>query len=285
MAPLLPISPNARRLLAEPPPIGAGRHHWLFRVAACLNACGWKVDALRRFLHEGCRRMGWNDRAGRTIDDILAKLDGSPPPAPAERLPPWPEPVPAKRQSLYRTRPLFDPEGDTQLEGADVLPYLYRSGELVCVGWAINHFLTVPREAAVRLAHNAQFVVADPMTAETAPNGSKRCKLNATPPAERRYAVIEFDTGETRTQQAAVLSALHTPDTPLALAVWSAGKSVHAWYYVAPLTPHQKLQFYRYAVYLGADEKLYDTSQLVRMPGGRRNGRKQTILYFEPEHL
>jgi hypothetical protein len=140
-------------------------------------------------------------------------------------------------------------------------------------------------EQAMLVAHAAQFVVPNPMTAETAPNGSSRCKNNSTHPDHRRYAVIEFDTGEPRSMQTAVLSSLHTGQAPLVMAVWSAGKSIHGWFNVDGLTPHQKLQFFRFAAFLGADKSLFDITKLVRMPGGQRDGTKQTILYFEEEHL
>jgi hypothetical protein len=128
--------------------------------------------------------------------------------------------------------------------------------------------------------------VANPMTAEVADNGSKRNKTIASHPDARKYAVIEFDTRETRQEQAAVLSSLHSIRTPLVMAVWSGGKSIHGWFNVAALSPYEKLYFFRFAAYLGADESLFDMSKLVRMPGGRRNtGQHQGIIYWEPEHV
>ncbi len=286
MAVLLPISSHARHLLSHPPAVGEGRHVWLFKVGISLHRTGWGTAAIARFLKEGCRRMGWEDRSGRTVEDILAKIDsGFEPQAENERLPDWPDTNHDKRHARSGHRSLFDAAGDSGLEGADVLPRLFRPRELVCVGWEKNRFMTMPLEQAVLVSHAAQFIVPNPMTAETAPNGSRRCKANSSHPDDRRYAVIEFDTGEPASVQASVLSSLHTGDTPLVMAVWSAGKSIHGWFNVAGLSPHQKLQFFRFASLLGADHSLFDMSKLVRMPGGLRNGDEQTIIYFEEEHL
>lgn len=229
--------------------------------------------------------MGWSDRSGKTIDDIIAKLDAGLIPTDTSRLPPWPEPDHAARAARFNTPPMFDANGDTGLTAADVLPGLFEDSSLVCIGWSKYSFTTMPAAEARMSAHNAEYIVPNVMLAEVASNGSKRNKEISSPPERRRYAVIEFDTGESREQQTAVLSSLHHPDHPLVMAVWSAGKSIHAWYNVGALPPYLKLRFFRLAAWLGADESLFDMSKLVRMPGGTRNGQKQTILYWEPEHL
>lgn len=285
MSVLLPVSSHTADLLRNPPAPGEGRHTWLFRVAASLNHQNWKPEKNREFLSRICEANGWTDRMGKTLDDIFAKLEAGLVPTDTSRLPPWPAKNHAARRARFAFPPLFDPHGDTGMSAADVLRSLYRPSDLLCVGWSKYRFTTLPAAELYHAAHNAEFVVANTMTAESAPNGSKRNKQIASHPDDRRFAVIEFDTRETRDEQAAVLSSLHTSAAPLVLAVWSGGKSIHGWYNVSGIPPHQKLTFFRHAAYLGADESLYDMSKLVRMPGGRRQSTQQTILYWEPEHL
>jgi hypothetical protein len=286
MSRLLPISANAAELLRNPPGIGEGRHQWLFRVAACLHHSNYRPEKIRAFLEDVGTKYGWSDRMGKTLDDIFIKLESGLVPTDTTRLPPWPKKNHPAREARFNHNPMFDPDADTGLAAKDVIPQLFKQDEIMCVGWSKYKFTSMPVIDLLHTAHNAEFIVANPMTAEVAANGSKRNKTIASPPAGRRFAVIEFDTKETKQQQAAVLSSLHGPKTPLVMAVWSGGKSIHAWYNVKYLTPYEKLYFFRFAASIGADETLYDMSKLVRMPGGRRSsGQKQGIIYWEPEHL
>ena len=287
MTALLPITRNCERIIRNPPREGEGRHNWMFRVAASMHhGANWKLEKVREYLETICDIKGWHDRKGKTIDDIITKLDAGMIPTDFTRLPPWPERNDAARQDRFNHAPMFDPNGDTGLTAAHVLTQIYRHTDLVCFGWSIYRFSTMPLNMLLPSAHNAEYIVANVMSAEIAPNGSKRNKQISTHPDHRRFAIVEFDTKETREQQTGVLSSLHSPDTPLVMAVWSGGKSIHAWYNVSSLTPYQKLRFFRFAVYLGADQSLFDMSKLVRMPGGKRStGQRQSILFWEPEYL
>lgn len=285
MAAIYPFSPALDALLENPPETGRGRHHWLFRIAAKLHAAEWAPEEIQEGLLSICADRGWSDRAGKTITDIIAKLAGS---NPADHANPlridWPQACDAERQMLYSYPSLFDPEEGTDLGPADVLPSLFPNDPLVCVGWDVNRFSTLPLSALLPNASRAPFVVANPMTAEHAPNGSVRSLANATPRHLRRHLVVEFDTGESREEQAAVLSSLHTPAMPLVLAVWSGGKSIHGWFDVSGANPAHHVALFALAAHLGADETLFDMSKLVRMPGGTRStGQPQTILYFNPK--
>lgn len=284
MSILYPFSSRCARLVGNPPGIGRNRHNWLFRVAAHLRANGWKLAKIEELLHAICRERGWTDRDGKTIADIMAKLAEplSPESVLQPRLPPWPTPVPSARRARFDRPSLFNPHGDTGLTPVDVLPVLFPGDPLVCFGWTERHYSTMPLSDLLPHAHTAPFIVANPMIAERSETGSKRCKAIASRPEDRRFLVIEFDTHETRAEQAAVLSSLHSPTAPLVMAVWSAGKSIHGWFDVTRLPPYYKLRLFRFAVWLGADESLFDMSKLVRMPGGSRAGARQTILHFQP---
>lgn len=285
MAKLLPFSDKCANLLRNPPAPGEGRHQWLFKVAVTMCANGYKPEKVREFLDRVCDYKGWHDRKGKTLDDIFSKIDAGLLPTDMTRLPEWPEPNNEERRARFSFTPMFDANQGTGLTAPEVLSKLYRPDEYVCFGWSKYRYSTMPLEDMINAAPNAEFIVANPMTAEMRDDGSKRNKQIASRPEDRRYAIIEFDTGETREQQAAVLSSLHGSQTPLVLAVWSGGKSIHGWFNVRALSPYHKLYFFRYARWLGADHSLYDMAKLVRMPGGQRDGTPQTILYWEPEHL
>ena len=71
--------------------------------------------------------------------------------------------------------------------------------------------------------------------------------------------------------------------TPLALAVYSGGKSLHGWFYCAGIAEEKISRFFSYAVSLGADPANWNRSQFARMPDGLRdNGRRQTVYFFNP---
>jgi hypothetical protein len=100
----------------------------------------------------------------------------------------------------------------------------------------------------------------------------------------RRFLVLEFD-GIARDTQGATL--LHLAErAPLAMAVDSGGKSIHGWFFCKGKTDEQLRPFFRMACGLGADPATWNRSQFVRMPDGRRdNGNRQSVLFFNPEHL
>jgi hypothetical protein len=96
--------------------------------------------------------------------------------------------------------------------------------------------------------------------------------------------VIEQDSG-TIDEQSAVL--LHLAEhAPLALAVHSASKSVHGWFYCAGQSEEKLRRFMQYAVSLGADPAMWTRSQFARMPDGRRdNSDRQAVFFFNPRVL
>jgi hypothetical protein len=70
---------------------------------------------------------------------------------------------------------------------------------------------------------------------------------------------------------------------PLALVVYSGGKSLHGWFYCAGVAEEKIFRFMQYASSLGADPANRTRSQFARMPDGlRENGRRQTVYFFNP---
>lgn len=288
---LTPYSSETARLLATPPESGAGRHLWLFKVAARLIHAGAAPAAVESRLTDYCLKHGWRDRVGQIRGDV-AKIarhvaDGAAP-APASARVSWPPRNDKARRARASTPAKFTPAPLPGVSTAATLAALFAPGELVCYATAINDAHTMKLSEFAQTAAAAQFIVANPMRARTGRTQdgavSARCKENAARPDARRYCVVEFDTGEPLPDQCAVLSSLDSPAAPLVLAVFSGGKSVHAWYDVSGLSPRHKFAFFAFAVYLGADESLWDTAKLVRMPGGRRdNGNPQPILYLKAQ--
>jgi len=171
-----------------------------------------------------------------------------------------------------------------------VLQILFPGDPLICVGKSSSQFWTRKLSRIGARAEFVQFIVPSPMSKQwgkiqdpdsEGPFWSEHTKDNT---GDRRFAVIEFDTG-TSDDHASLL--WHLSDFyPLIMAVHSGGRSLHGWFYV-PGEPEQEINsFYRYAVWLGADRATHLKSQFVRMPDGRRdNGNRQSIHYFNPSPI
>jgi len=101
----------------------------------------------------------------------------------------------------------------------------------------------------------------------------------------RRFLVVEFDQGSAD-DHAALL--WHLADyAPLVCVAHSGSKSLHGWFLVDDQPEEKVHKFFRYAVSLGADHRLWSRSQFVRMPDGLRDGdndKRQTVFFlsFEP---
>jgi hypothetical protein len=110
----------------------------------------------------------------------------------------------------------------------------------------------------------------------------------------RRFLVIEFDF-DTQWEACPFLRGcdlsdlcacllLHLAESaPLALVLYSGGKSLHGWFYCNGRPENSLRLFMSRAVSLGADPATWTRSQFVRMPDGLRdNGRRQTVYFFNP---
>jgi len=107
--------------------------------------------------------------------------------------------------------------------------------------------------------------------------------------AEYRFALLEFD-GKQLDEQAAFFLAA---DLPLAMVVYSGGKSLHGWLRVRGVESeegwNQKVKrdlFARDLEPLGADAACKTPAQLARLPGAWRpdKGRTQDLLYLDWDH-
>ena len=177
-------------------------------------------------------------------------------------------------------------DGDTPQTEA-VLPILFPGDPLLCAGSKFD-FFTDALSAFIDRAHGLEQIVPSPMKAKhgmTKAGKRSEHSLEATGP--RRFIVIEGDQIDgkpiPKDTQAAIL--LHLAErAPLALVVDSGGKSLHGWFFCQGADEHKLKRFFAYAVSLGADAGLWTRNQFARMPDGTRdNGKRQSILYFNPE--
>ncbi len=181
---------------------------------------------------------------------------------------------------------------------------------LICAALTESKFLTRSREEWRGFAEKQQYIVPSPMTAVFGrkksaaqtnvsldqTQGKKNLLLalygkdrnrdlsmhtedNTGP---RHYLVIEFDSGSFD-QHAAVLNHLKN-FLPLALVVFSGGKSLHGWFPCKGLPEDKAREFFDYALALGADPRMWGRSQFARMPDGRRDdGNRRKVMFFNPE--
>lgn len=174
-------------------------------------------------------------------------------------------------KKLKDTLALFDPEVDTDLTAAEVLPRLFSPGDLICGGLIKTHAKIQTVQDWLKVAGDYQFVVPNPMRGAHGLNKlgkkSARCQSNV---RYRRLLVAEFDDKAlSKAMQAQLLSALDRI-VPLKLAVDSGGKSLHGWFQVDHLSERNQVRFYMAACALGADPSRWDICGFVRMPGGTR---------------
>lgn len=223
------------------------------------------------------RKLGQSlcQSTGETVDKSHDELSST-----THRKFDWPEFSKEAWTEALKTEPFFDLI-PLEVSSEYIIDQLYPPDSLLCMSLDIASAVTREREHWRGKEASMEFIVANPMTDffGLTQDGdlSHRCHGNAT--TKRTYQIIEFDQG-TLEEQAAILSALNHPQSPLVLVVWSGSKSLHGWYSVSALSEEDKKSFFASACSLGADNSLWDQCKLVRMPGGlRSNGNRQSILF------
>ena len=183
----------------------------------------------------------------------------------------------------------------------ELIDILFPGNPFLCCGWSRHRFDTRPRNRWYRL-HGLQFIVPNPMTASRGLTRQRRLSAHAlSNTGRRRFLIVEFDFDASHSAKEARLFErlalqgrdvrdlcaallLHLAEkAPLALAVYSGGKSLHGWFYCAGVPDEKVRLFFRYALGLGADPANWSPAQFARMPDGRReNGNRQTVYFFNP---
>lgn len=170
---------------------------------------------------------------------------------------------------------------------------------LLCVAWGSKgqSFKTKRRQDWRGNLHRLEFIVPNPMlnpSGHTKDGKLSQHSLEAT--GRRVYQIIEFDFDPTHpmlnkwlangSALIDVCAALHwhlASVMPLVCVVFSAGKSLHAWFNVFNRSEVEQRAFMTQAVRLGADPALWCRSQFTRLPDGRRySGQRQTTFFLNP---
>jgi hypothetical protein len=290
---------TAAQLLNPCPAPGEGVHTWIYYAACRLVDAGWSNDQAEPEIEALMTR----DPYPREIIDALQSARGE-----RRRSTPRRSPVnPTAIAEIAKNGPTlvqlvsFSPQRIRFEESRteQIIDELFPGNPLLCVGASSSCFRTDLRENLRGRLDRCSLIVPSPMFAQR--GRTKQGKLSAHSEANtghRRYLVVEFDRGALD-QQAALLWHL-AQYVPLALVVFSGGKSAHGWLFCEG-QPEDKLQrFFDYAVSLGADPRTWLRSQFVRMPDGKRSDGKvsealkfagidnvpsgrQAVLYFNSE--
>jgi hypothetical protein len=266
------------------PTEGRGVNKWTFLTACELLRRGWSETKVREYLAQHTNRTG--RKADEEIDRAIERAPQWIKRGKASSIRKWPELSRGKRQEAINDGDIGVEElrrvlPRKQMSAQQVLPILFPGDPLI---WATMSVGSPGDTLSLRqwlpVAGMQQFIVPSPMISREIPhNGkSRRCLTNTGP---RRFLVIESDIG-TPDEQTAILWHL-ARFAPFVLAVHSAGKSVHGWFYVAERGEKANREFIEYAVSLGSDDATFVKCQPVRMPGGHRpNKGMQEILFFNP---
>ena len=167
----------------------------------------------------------------------------------------------------------------------DIILRMFTDNPLLCMGRNRYRYDTKPRDAWRGTMHEMALINPSPMSAiRGLSKEGKWDKHTLNNTGERRYLVVEFDSGIID-EHAAILIHLGQI-APLVLVVHSGGKSLHGWFYVHNQPETKVLNFFRYAVSLGADRQLWSRCQFARMPDGtRENGARQSVYYLNFKSL
>jgi hypothetical protein len=266
---------------------GQGVNTWTFETACQLFRRRWSEARVREYLKQHTTRTG--RKADEEIERAIARAPEWIKRGVASTGKKWPVVDRKLRQKVLNIGigveqlRVNSPVKGTRAEEA--LPSLFPGDPLIWAAQSVQPERgdTLPIRQWLPYAGLQQFIVPNPMISREVPhNGrSKRCLTNT---GSRRFLVVEQDQG-TLDEQAAILWHL-ARFAPLVMAVHSAGKSIHGWFYVADRSEKGNRAFMEYAVSLGADPATWVKCQPVRMPAGHRpNKGKQEILFFNPAAL
>lgn len=290
-----------RKALASPPRSGEGVHNWIYKMAHKLRPylSGKDICALLAECVRDCGRAVPEKEIRDAV--ISAKANpGKPSGKGQPSTPKRPKPNQEQREAVLAEMKGYGLEkfceSSPDLCGGkpmtnELLVKLFPSDCLLCAGMALNWATTKPLAEWLAEDMSAyQFIVPSPMKALTGLNKvgkvSPRCNDNTGP---RRFLDVEFDNGTTD-EQAAIIGWL-ARQAPLVIALFSGGKSLHAWFNVANAPQAKQESFFKRACQLGCDPITWTPSQFVRMPDGTRydsatgSTTRQCVCFFNPNNL
>ena len=280
------------KIIAAAPKRGCGLHQWLFRTALQLQRfCSERetIEILRaRTADQAVKPNEIESAVRNSRAGAFTPTRSSAPGPTAHRK--WPSVNEEQRQAvlnqegglvdLLEKSPIRCEEGPPSTE--EIIDQLMPEDCLLCAGRSQQGAITKPRSEWRGSMSRQEFIVPSPMSA--AQGSTKEGKisyrsLNNVGP--RRFLVIDQDTGS-KDEQAAILNHL-ARIAPLTLVVATGGRGTHAWFYCSGKSDSQLWFFMQKAVLLGACKSTWSPIQLVRMPGGIRDGiTPQPVLLFNP---
>lgn len=271
------------------PTAGKGVHRWLLEAAHAARRGGMTPEQTATEIES---RMTRHPNSRTEIADAVAKAFAGvsmiwSQSSSFSKAPTWPAPNLEQLEAvaasglglvdLWEASPIrWD---DNTPRTSELLGRLFGGGDpWVCFG-STSDFTTERLSKIIKPQQYPQIVPSPMVSKYGTTQDGRQSQHTLDNTGSRRFLVLEFD-GIDRDTQAAVL--LHLAEcAPLAMVVDSGGKSLHGWFFCEGKTDEQLRPFFRMACGLGADPALWNRSQFVRMPDGRRdNGNRQFVLFF-----
>jgi hypothetical protein len=288
-----------RDLIACPPQHGQGVHQWLYKVARQLHhhRDPETIHQLLSAAVDGCGRLVPDSEIAAAIASAAEnawKPNGSSPP-PGQRQPKWPPLNPELRGEILASNQICLADlwdlSPTRIEGSSpdaewFVDQLFPGDPLLCIGATNSQFATRHREKFRGKLSTASLIVPSPMSAKTGTTKTGKISEHALEnTGPRKYLITEFDEG-TSDEQSMFIHHL-SQFAPLVMVLSSGGKSLHAWWKCDGVSEDATLQFFRYAVSMGADPATWTRSQFVRLPQGWRadKAKLQQVYFFNEANL
>lgn len=288
-----------RKWAAKPRRPGEGLHTDFFRAAILMLEAGYNDAQIYSFIRQAANmvkdRVVPDRELFGAIASAKARIAGG-----ALEGQQWPQFSQVLRSEIIANgRVMLDDlaaSGD-QLpqEPAFYLQKIYRETDYVCVAPVSSKFTTKKRPEIEKIVTDSPHEYINPSAmvdefgltkdfdqATGQRKVSAHCLDNTGP---KTWQVVEFDSGEVRDHV-----SLHwhlAQSAPLALLVYSGGKSLHGWYNVRGWNEYKISDFFGKAVQIGADPKMWSRCQFSRLPAGRnsKTGKTQMVLLFCEQHL
>lgn len=264
------------------PPPEAGIHGWIYGRVHYLKKLGADpvqvFEKLRAVLDEYPLRREIPDREIESaIRDAYGRQGPQQPPAPVYYQNGWPSEISIPRGAADpRVLELIPDVNLPQSSPSE----LFEPNDLICVGRSAAKF------EALRWSQinppDFQFIVPNPLRSAygRTKSGAISCHCrDAVGP--RRYIIVESDAGMSKERQVSILWWLkQETEADLRVIVDSRGKSIHGWFRCDDVSPETLFGWFKLAIRVGADPRLWLPEQFVRMPGGTRdNGETQNVIW------
>ena len=312
-----------RDLLSSPPQSGednGGVHRYLFRVARVLHPYrdDSEIGDTLRALTSTCGRLVSEREILDAVENSKAYAWTPGEQTPVRRILTWPAVDKERLTSIVdegiALADLWEASlirwEDSKSHAEEIIDALFPGDPFLCCAWSANQFATHSREEWRGKLSSMQFIVPSPMLSKTGlTQGGRESEHTLADTGPRRFLVVECDysqksrDGTQDTPLAPLIRELATLGVdvadmcasvlghlaqfaPLTLAVHSAGKSLHGWFFCDGQPEDRLRRFMSYAISLGADPVTWTRSQFVRMPDGLRptagRPRRQTVFFFNP---